>query len=197
MKRQPPENHYRECRFLSREEERELAVLAQQGDAAARETLVRSLMPYVVKLARQASRRCDVPLDDLVAGGNLGLVRALNGFDPQSGKRLITYAHSFIVGHIQREIKPKPPGDEMGTFDETLDDYPTPDGPPYRRAEIAELQECIGRLTPPRQRVIRGRLAGKTFDEIAAECGQTKWNQCLHYQGALKSLRTMLVREAA
>jgi RNA polymerase primary sigma factor len=80
---------------LSPSEERELAILARRGDAAAQKELVRRNLRFVVTVARQYARH-GVPLEDLINEGNIGLMRATARFDPARGFRLISYAVWWI-----------------------------------------------------------------------------------------------------
>jgi len=89
---------------LTREEERALAVRARAGDAVARDTLVRRNLPLVVAFARQQSRG-GVRLDELVQEGNLGLLRAVEKFDPDAGTRFATYALWWIRAYVWRYLK--------------------------------------------------------------------------------------------
>jgi RNA polymerase primary sigma factor len=89
---------------LTREEERALAVRARAGDAVARDTLVRRNLPLVVAFARQQSRGA-VRLDELVQEGNLGLLRAVEKFDPDAGTRFATYALWWIRAYVWRYLK--------------------------------------------------------------------------------------------
>jgi RNA polymerase primary sigma factor len=81
--------------LLSAAEEQMLARRIAQGDAEARDQLVRANLRLVVNIARRYSRR-GVDLLDLVAEGNLGLLRAVEDFDPQRGYRFSTYATHWI-----------------------------------------------------------------------------------------------------
>src|SRR5262245_16221373 len=104
---EPPLTTYlREIRatpLLGREEERELARRAGGGDTAARERMVRANLRLVVSLARGYAGR-GLPLEDLVAEGNLGLLRAAEGFDPGRGTRFSTYASYWVRQSIQRAL---------------------------------------------------------------------------------------------
>lgn len=84
---------------LSREDEHELAVKAKQGDALAREKLINANLRYVVAVAVQY-RRYGLRLSDLVAEGNLGLMLAVNKFDPDRGTRFVTYAGYWIRAYV-------------------------------------------------------------------------------------------------
>ncbi|MDG3006036.1 sigma-70 family RNA polymerase sigma factor [Paludisphaera mucosa] len=92
-----------EVPLLSAEEERDLAGHIARGDAAARNHLVRANLRLVVKVARQFLGR-GLPLEDLVADGNLGLIRAADGFDPSAGCRFTTYACLWIKQAIRRSL---------------------------------------------------------------------------------------------
>ncbi|MGQ9368381.1 RNA polymerase factor sigma-32 [Azospirillum sp. ST 5-10] len=82
----------RRCRALNVHEEQELARRWREGgDAAAFDRLVRSHLGYAVKVAK-AYRRYGLPLADLVAEANLGLVVAARKFDPHRGLRFATVA---------------------------------------------------------------------------------------------------------
>jgi RNA polymerase primary sigma factor len=89
---------------LSREEERRLAARARAGEAAAREELVRRHLPLVVAFARKQARG-GVRLDELVQEGNLGLLRAVEKFDPGVGTRFSTYAVWWIRAFVWRYLQ--------------------------------------------------------------------------------------------
>jgi len=89
---------------LSREAEMELAMkwLKDQDEAAA-EKLVRAHLRYVVAIALKY-RRYGVPLSELVAEGNFGVVHALKKFQPERGNRFVTYAAYWIRAYILNYI---------------------------------------------------------------------------------------------
>lgn len=80
---------------LSREEEHDLAVRAGRGDREAHDRLVEANLRFVVAVALQY-RRYGLRLADLVAEGNLGLMIAVQKFDPERGTRFVTYAGYWI-----------------------------------------------------------------------------------------------------
>ncbi len=88
---------------ISREEEYELAIGAEKGDRRAAERLLTSNLRLVVKIARDY-RHAQVPLQDLVQEGNLGLVMAVRKFDPHRGVKLSTYAAWWIRAYILKYI---------------------------------------------------------------------------------------------
>jgi RNA polymerase primary sigma factor len=89
--------------LLSAHEERELAQRVQEGDYAARDHLVRANLRLVVHLARPYMAP-GLSFQDLVAEGNLGLLRAVERFDPTMGTRFSTYASYWIKQSIRRSI---------------------------------------------------------------------------------------------
>ena len=94
----PLETYLREINetaLLSARDERELAVRIGQGDAAARDRMVRANLRLVVNIARGYSGK-GLSLQDLIEEGNLGLLRAVEGFDPAMGTRFSTYASYWI-----------------------------------------------------------------------------------------------------
>ncbi|HET7921876.1 MAG TPA: RNA polymerase sigma factor RpoS [Gammaproteobacteria bacterium] len=89
--------------LLSAEEEVHFARLAIKGDEAARKRMIESNLRLVVKMARKYINR-GLPLLDLVEEGNLGLIHAVEKFDPERGFRFSTYATWWIRQAIERAI---------------------------------------------------------------------------------------------
>src|SRR5437763_16589990 len=70
-----------ETPLLNAAEERELALRIEQGDSEARDHMVRANLRLVVNIARSYANK-GLALQDLIAEGNLGLMRAVEGYDP-------------------------------------------------------------------------------------------------------------------
>lgn len=90
--------------LLTAEEEKELANKYQAGDMRAKEKLVSSNLRLVVMAARHYSSHTSLSFEDLVQEGNIGLMRAVDSFDPSQGWRFSTYAMYWIKQYISRTI---------------------------------------------------------------------------------------------
>jgi RNA polymerase primary sigma factor len=102
----PLETYLREINetaLLTAAQERELAVKIGNGDTAARDRMVRANLRLVVNIARGYSGK-GLGLQDLIEEGNLGLLRAVEGFDPAMGTRFSTYASYWIKQSIKRAL---------------------------------------------------------------------------------------------
>ena len=89
--------------LLSAEEEVHFGRLVKKGDKAARNRMIESNLRLVVKIARRYYNR-GMEFSDLIEEGNLGLLRAVEKFDPERGFRFSTYATWWIRQTIERAI---------------------------------------------------------------------------------------------
>ncbi|MDX1490568.1 MAG: sigma-70 family RNA polymerase sigma factor [Pseudohongiellaceae bacterium] len=96
-------NEISASRLLNAEEERDYGRLARDGDSAGREMMIVSNLRLVVKIAHRYRNR-GMSLLDMVQEGNLGLLRAVEKYDPERGYRFSTYATWWIRQTIERSI---------------------------------------------------------------------------------------------
>src|ERR1051325_8217146 len=92
-----------ETPLLDAEEEKELAYRIEEGDTEARDHLVRANLRLVVNIARGYAGK-GLGLEDLIEEGNLGLLRAVEGFDPSMNTRFSTYASYWLKKSIKRAL---------------------------------------------------------------------------------------------
>lgn len=104
--------------LLTAKQEKELAILAQSGGATkrhggktpsmranrAKKKLVTANLKLVVKIAASFLYK-GLPFQDLIEEGNLGLIRAVDKFDPKKGFRFTTYARWWIMSYIRRALR--------------------------------------------------------------------------------------------
>lgn len=89
--------------LLTPQDEIRLAARIKKGDEAARQLMIRANLRLVVKIANDYSRY-GLPLLDLVSEGNIGLMKAVERFDPKKGGKLSTYAAWWIKQGIKRAL---------------------------------------------------------------------------------------------
>src|SRR5688572_19208751 len=102
----PLETYLREINetaLLSADDEQQLAGLIGNGDVRARDRMVRANLRLVVNIARGYTGK-GLALQDLIEEGNLGLLRAVEGFDPSMNTRFSTYASYWIKQSIKRAL---------------------------------------------------------------------------------------------
>jgi RNA polymerase nonessential primary-like sigma factor len=91
--------------LLTREEEAELTQKVKQGDPEAWQRMVKCNLRLVVNIAKKyISRYHSITLSDLIGEGNIGMMHALDKFEPDRGFRFSTYATWWIRQHIERAI---------------------------------------------------------------------------------------------
>jgi RNA polymerase primary sigma factor len=93
-------------KLLNHQEEIDLSKRAKMGDEAARKRLIEMNLKLVVSIAKK-SRGHGLPFEDLIQEGNIGLMRAVEKFDPDRGFRFSTYATWWIRQAVQRAVADK------------------------------------------------------------------------------------------
>ncbi|MDY0151963.1 MAG: RNA polymerase sigma factor RpoD/SigA [Candidatus Cloacimonas sp.] len=91
---------------LTREEEHELGIKARAGDAEAMNKLIQANLKFVVKIASRYQNR-GLSLSELISEGNIGLIKAIEKFDPDKDIKLISYAIWWIKQRIMLAVSEK------------------------------------------------------------------------------------------
>src|SRR5215216_4746692 len=94
------------CSLLTHQEEISLSKRAHAGDQRARNELVKRNLRLVVSVAKRY-RGMGLPFEDLIQEGNLGLLRAVEKFDPDRGHRFSTYVAWWVRQAVQRAVADK------------------------------------------------------------------------------------------
>lgn len=92
--------------LLTREEEDDIARKAVKGDQIAKDRLVRANLRFVVNVSKKYQNQ-GLPLDDLISEGNIGLINAIEKYDPDKGYHFISYAVWWIRQSILKAIYEK------------------------------------------------------------------------------------------
>jgi RNA polymerase primary sigma factor len=96
-------NEIRQTPLLTVQEEIKLAARIKKGDKAARDHMIKANLRLVVKIAYDY-HQMGLPLMDLISEGNLGLIKAVERFDPAKGGKLSTYAAWWIKQSMKRAL---------------------------------------------------------------------------------------------
>ena len=160
---------------LDPDRERALARAARSGDRQARGDLIRESLRLVALRAHHLGRRGDA-LDEAMQSGTLGLIAAVDRFDPDRGCRLATYAWPWITAAIRVRARVEYPLDTV--------DLPAPDEPidppddlhpalahlPPRLATVIRLRYRLGEPAgPPRTRKEVAMRLGLTVAQVRAD----------------------------
>ncbi len=99
-------SHIGQGALLTHEEEMDLSERAKAGDKRARQELIEKNLRLVVSVAKKY-RGMGLPFEDLIQEGNIGLMKAVEKFDPDRGYRFSTYATWWIRQAVQRAVADK------------------------------------------------------------------------------------------
>jgi RNA polymerase sigma-B factor len=157
---------------LSRsEEDRRLLIrYHRQGDQAAREQLVERLLPLARRMARRY-RRSDEPLDDLVQVATLGLIKAIDRFDPARETAFSSYAVPTMLGELKRYFRdngwavhvPRGMQERVMQVDTTIKELSRRLS---RSPSVAEIGDAA-KLTP--EQVLEAMEAATAYDAVSLE----------------------------
>lgn len=100
-------NEINKYKIYTTEEQKELAKKYNQGDLKAKQELIKSNLRFVVFVTKRFNNRLkSLDVLDIIQEGNLGLIRAIETYDPEQGA-LTSYAYDWIYQYIDRAIKDK------------------------------------------------------------------------------------------
>jgi RNA polymerase sigma factor (sigma-70 family) len=173
---------------LQPDRERALARAARAGDRGARDDLVRESLRLVALRALHLGLRGD-PLDEAMQSGTLGLIAAVDRFDPDRGTRLATYAWPWITAAIRTTMRPDVPN----TWD-AIDSATVVDLPDDLRPELAHLPQGLVAVIRLRYRL--GELAGppRSRKDVAMRLGLTVAQVRADEARAMTHLRARLAK---
>jgi RNA polymerase sigma-B factor len=164
----PPANGDRAAR--TREDRRLLERYHRHGDTAAREALVERFLPLARQLARRYQRGAE-PLDDLVQVASLGLLKAIDRFEPERPTAFSSFAVPTILGELKRHFRdrgwsvrvPRDLQELTVRVDRTAEELSRPLG---RAPTPAEIAEHIGITT---EQVLEAREAAGAYRAISLD----------------------------
>ena len=177
-----------ELPILSEQEKRDLLTRARAGDKAARQSMIEGNLRLVLSVVQRFSQRGE-NMDDLFQVGCIGLIKAIDNFDPAQQVRFSTYGVPMIIGEIRRFLRDNNALRVSRSLRDTayramqsreelekqlgreLDQVRDPDG---EDSWISGLQfrQTVAGLTPREKRIMELRyLKGKTQMEVAQEIG--------------------------
>jgi RNA polymerase sigma factor (sigma-70 family) len=184
---------------LTAAEEQRLALLVREGDRGARNRMVEANVALVAHIARRLRPpECPVPHVDLVQEGVLGLMQAVERFDPDRGHRFSTYAGWWIRGAILRALQAAPAGTTSG--DGIVEELPAEERDPLDGLARADLRErlpgLLGALTAQEGRVVALRYGldghrNHSLAETARELGTSQARVRRIEEQALARLRAL------
>ena len=151
-----------QTQLLTSEEEKSLARRIRKGDLQARDEMIRRNLRLVVSIAKNYTRR-GLSLLDLIEEGNLGLLRAVEKFDPSQGCRFSTYASWWIRQSVKRSLLSAVKPVEIPAYMvEMINKW---------RRTAAQLECEMGRL-PSQEEIARGMSISRRQVEVIARAAR-------------------------
>ena len=166
----------RRTELFTAEQEFETAVRARAGDFAARQSMIEHNLRLVVSIAKGYMGR-GVPVADLIEEGNLGLMHAIDKFEPDRGFKFETYAISRIKGAILDELR-------------SIDWVPR-----SVRAKVRQIEKAYAKLEALHHRPPSDHNRGYRFSTYASWWIRQSVDRALMYQGRAVRLPVNVVRE--
>ena len=215
----PLETYLREINetsLLSADDEHDLAVAIGGGDVHARDRMVRANLRLVVNIARGYTGK-GLGLQDLIEEGNLGLLRAVEGFDPAIGTRFSTYASYWIKQSIKRALINTAKTIRIPAYmvellskwrrattrlAEELGRTPTPEeiarvlGLPRKKLPIIKKAIRIYNLTPQTDQADAGWSLGELLPDARIRTPESEMVESDNLVHVMRELETMDPREA-
>jgi len=215
----PLETYLREINetsLLSADDEHKLAEAVGRGNVEARDRMVRANLRLVVNIARGYTGK-GLGLQDLIEEGNLGLLRAVEGFDPGMGTRFSTYASYWIKQSIKRALINSAKTIRIPAYmvellskwrrastrlAEELGRTPTPEevarvlGLPRKKLPIIKKAIRIYNLTPQTDQADAGWSLGEMVMDERARTPEEELVEHDNLSHILQQLKTMDLREA-
>jgi RNA polymerase primary sigma factor len=186
---------------LTAAEEGRLALLVREGDRGARNRMVEANVALVAHLARRLRPPgSPVPHVDLVQEGVLGLMQAVERFDPERGNRFSTYATWWIRGAILGALRAAPGNLSLAHDEDLVDELPAEERDPLegvsREVLQAELPALLATLPEHGRRVVALRYGldgreGRSVAETARELGTSQARVRRIEEHALARLRAL------
>lgn len=161
--------------LLAPQEELALARRAKAGDEVARQQMIESNLRLVVSIAKHYQNR-GVPFLDLIEEGNLGLMHALEKYDPERGFRFSTYATWWIRQAIERAVISQSRTVRLPThIHRRLGQVRAAERAQHEEGSDAELAEALG-LALEELHALQGMgLPSRSLDESLGEDEKRQW----------------------
>lgn len=186
--------------LLGATEERDLARSSKLGDDRAKHKLIEHNLKLVVSVAKIYSRS-GLPLPDLIQEGNIGLIKAVDSFDPEKGFRFSTHAFAWIRQAIARAIERQGRAIRVPSYaiqgnrklHKTSGEFINTFG---REPTIEELSEMTGWPKEKVVRLLESSEALVSLDDIANDVSDTSLLELLTQTGVVDPEEDALRRES-